>query len=496
MDAKGKLYKNVIWGFGGQAVILVLGIIVPRVMLTNYGSDVNGLVSTITQIFTYMALLEAGVGQAARNALYKPIIENNKEKISYVASVAKSYFRKLTFFYGVGVLILTIFVPFVLKSNVDKLTISLVVLFQGLAGVISFYFVETQTVILTADGRGYVNNGINIVNQIFSYSARIILAYLGLNIALLQFVYCLITIAKVIIYKIYFKRNYSWLKLSKVPKNAKLKDRNAYIITEVAWTLFSSTDMIVLSAFISTQIASVYSIYNMVFTSLNVLMNAIYSSVVYILGQTYHQNKMKYQKIHDVFTSIFLGSMTILMCISYVLIIPFVKLYTNGVNDINYIYHALPVLFCLVQILSWSRYVSGNLTAIAGYARQVSVISMIEALINVVLSIILVSYLGITGVLLATVLALPLKVIYCAYISDKIVLHRSPWKTIKILGINYLLFLGSICIASFLNFKIQNYIEFVKYGIIITTGYVIIGVFLNVIANPECLKVKKYLTKE
>lgn len=496
MDAKGKLYKNVIWGFGGQAVILVLGIIVPRVMLTNYGSDVNGLVSTVTQIFTYMALLEAGVGQAARNALYKPIIDKNKEKISYVASVARSYFRKLTFFYGVGVLILTIFVPFILKSNVDKLTISLVVLFQGLAGVISFYFVETQTVILTADGRGYVNNGINIVNQIFSYSARIILAYLGLNIALLQFVYCLITIAKVIIYKIYFKRNYSWLKLSKVPKNAKLKDRNAYIITEVAWTLFSSTDMIVLSTFISTQIASVYSIYNMVFTSLNVLMNAVYSSVVYILGQTYHQNKMKYQKIHDVFTSIFLGSMTILMCVSYVLIIPFVKLYTNGVNDINYIYHALPVLFCLVQILSWSRYVSGNLTAIAGYARQVSVISMIEALINVVLSIILISYLGITGVLLATVLALPLKVIYCAYISDKKVLHRSPWKTIKILGINYLLFLGSICIASFFNFKIQNYMEFVKYGIIITTGYVIIGVFLNVIANPECLKVKKYLTKE
>lgn len=496
MDAKGKLYKNVIWGFGGQAVILVLGIIVPRVMLTNYGSDVNGLVSTVTQIFTYMALLEAGVGQAARNALYKPIIDKDKEKITYVASVARSYFRKLTFFYGVGVLILTIFVPFILKSNVDKLTISLVVLFQGLAGVISFYFVETQTVILTADGRGYVNNGINVVNQIFSYSARIILAYLGLNIALLQFVYCLITIAKVIIYKIFFKRNYSWLKLSTVPKNAKLKDRNAYIITEVAWTLFSSTDMIVLSTFISTQIASVYSIYNMVFTSLNVLLNAIYSSVVYILGQTYHQNKTKYEKIHDVFTSIFLGSMTILMCISYVLIIPFVKLYTNGVNDINYIYPALPVLFCLVQILSWSRYVSGNLTAIAGYARQVSVISMIEALSNVVLSIILVSYLGITGVLLATVLALPLKVIYCAYISDKKVLHRSPWKTIKILGINYLLFLGSICIVSFLDFKIQNYMEFIKYGFIITIGYVILGVFLNIITNPECLKVKKYLTKE
>lgn len=496
MDAKGKLYKNVIWGFGGQAVILILGIIVPRVMLTNYGSDVNGLVSTVTQIFTYMALLEAGVGQAARNALYKPIIDKDKKQVAYVASVARSYFRKLTFFYGIGVIILTIIVPMILKSNVDKLTISLVILFQGLAGVISFYFVETQTVILIADGRGYVNNGINVINQIVSYSARIILAYLGVNIALLQFVYCLITIAKVIVYKIYFKRNYSWLKFSTVSKDAKLKDRNAFIITEIAWTLFSSTGMIVLSTFISTQIASVYSIYNMVFTSLNVLLNAIYSSVVYILGQAYHQNKRKYEKIHDAFTSIFLGSMTILMCISYVLIIPFVKLYTKGVNDINYIYPALPVLFCLVQILSWSRYVSGNLTAIAGYARQVSIISMIEALVNVILSIIMVTFLGISGVLLASVLALPIKVIYCVYISDKKILNRSIWKTIKILGANYLLFLGSICIASFLDLKIQNYVEFIKYGIMITLGYVILGIFLNVIANSECLKIKKYLAKE
>lgn len=61
--------KNIIVGFGGQLITIILGLVIPRIFIKSYGSDVNGLLSTITQIFTYMALLEAGIGQAARNAL-------------------------------------------------------------------------------------------------------------------------------------------------------------------------------------------------------------------------------------------------------------------------------------------------------------------------------------------------------------------------------------------------------------------------------------------
>ena len=118
---KKKLTKNIVISFCGQLFVLILGIIIPRVLIINYGSDINGLISTVTQIFTYMALLEAGIGQAARNALFKPIIENDKKEISYVASVARNYFRKLTLIYGLGVLILSITVPFILKSNVDNM---------------------------------------------------------------------------------------------------------------------------------------------------------------------------------------------------------------------------------------------------------------------------------------------------------------------------------------------------------------------------------------
>ena len=76
---KSKAKKNVVVGFTGQLIILLLGMVFPRVILKNYGSDANGLISTITQIFSYMALLEAGIRQAAKNELFKCIAKKDEE---------------------------------------------------------------------------------------------------------------------------------------------------------------------------------------------------------------------------------------------------------------------------------------------------------------------------------------------------------------------------------------------------------------------------------
>lgn len=483
---KTAFIKNVVFGFAGQMIVIILGIVIPRVLITSYGSDVNGLISTVSQVFTYMALLEAGVGQAARNALYGPLARDDKEGVSRVASTARRYYRHLTLYYAAGVLILTICLSFVLKSNVDKTTIALVVLFEGMAGVVSFYFIETQTMILAADGRGYINNAVTVIDKTLGYAAKIVLAFLGVNIAIFQFVYFLITVAKVFFYNLYFRRAYPWLDYSKYEQGDKLKDRNSYIVTEVAWTVFSSTDSIVLSTLLSTQLASVYMVYNMVFSNLSVLLNAVYISISYVLGQTYNSDKDRYKSIHDVYNSIFFGGMTILMSISYILILPFVSLYTSGVSDVNYIYPSLPLLFCLVQLLSWGRYVSGNLVGIAGYIRDSLVVNIAEALINIVLTVLLSLRFGIVGVLAGTVCALPIKLIYCNYMADRVILKRPMLQTIKILGGNLIFFLGVVLINSVCRPVINGFLDFLLWGLILCIIIGFAGVVFNIALNPSC----------
>ena len=179
------------------------------------------------------------------------------------------------------------------------------------------------------------------------------------------------------------------------------------------------------------------------------------------------------------------------MSVSYFLIIPFVKFYTAGVSDVEYVYPVLPIMFCLVQLISWSRYITGNLTAIAGYAKQTGRISLVEAGINVVLSIILVQRFGIVGVLFATVAALPIKVIYCTYLSDVKILKRSPMKTLRILIPNYLVFGACVVINKMITININSFFAFITYGVLFTAVIASIGILVNLLANREFIKIIK-----
>ena len=249
--------------------------------------------------------------------------------------------------------------------------------------------------------------------------------------------------------------------------------------------------MVVLSTFVSTMISSVYSIYNLVFGSLTTILNTVYNSVVYLLGQAYHESLEKYTKLHDMFLSAFVGIPTIVMSICYILIIPFIRLYTAGVSDINYIYEYVPLLFCIIQLLSFSSYVTRNLANIGGYAKQAGVVSVIEAATNLILSVVLVQWLGIYGVLVATVVALPLKAVYCAYVSDRKILKRSMKRTVAILGGNYLFFAAVAVVESFLQLNINNYLEFVVAGVVVTAVCSVVGAAVNVAVNPECIGIVK-----
>ena len=243
--------------------------------------------------------------------------------------------------------------------------------------------------------------------------------------------------------------------------------------------------MIVLSMFISTKLSSVYSVYALVFTQLSGLLSSVYTNFHYVLGRTYHNDIEQYKKTHDLFSSLCLGTMSTFMAVSYILILPFVHLYTNGVNDVNYIYHELPIMFCMIQMLSWSRMVTGHLTGVAGYAKKVSVVSLIEAFTNVVFSVVLVRSMGIIGVLLATVLALPLKVIYCTYLCDRKILHRSYVNTLKIYSANYLVFASAVLVHKIHEFHISGYLSFMLYALGLSIFFGILTVAANYVANPS-----------
>lgn len=493
---KRKFFINFFTGLFTQFIILVLGLIVPRIVLTHYGSDTNGLLTTVTQIFTYMALLEAGISQAATNALFKPLKQNNQDNVNSILSSAQFQFRKISIFYAIGVIALSFVLPFVLKTSINYWTIFGVVLFEGLTNVVSFYFVNSWTCLLNADGKNYVVNIINFIGRLLCYLIKICLAIFAVNIAMIEIGYFLISLVKLLAFYLYFRKYYPDLKNIRNKDFQKFSDKKYYLISEISSVVFQSTDIILISIFLSTALSSVYSIYNLVFVSLSTLLNGAFYATTYVLNQAYIDDLEKYKKVHNIFNSVFMSIMCVFVCVSYFLIIPFVKLYTNGVTDIDYINSSFPLLFGIITLVSWSRYVPNNLMGISGHAKENAIISIIEASANIVVSLILINFLGISGVLIGTLVSLPIRVVGLNVISEKRILKRSAVKTLIIYFLNYFIF-GLTVIVSLLigTLETADVFEFILYGFLLVVIYTVVVFGLNIIINKDMFQFLSLIKK-
>ena len=107
---KKKLSKNLIITIFAYAFLLITNIFVGKVILAEYGSEVNGLLSSINQVFAYVALLEAGIGTATITALYKPLAEKDDVKVNEVYSASVSYYRTILRWYILCVVVISFFI--------------------------------------------------------------------------------------------------------------------------------------------------------------------------------------------------------------------------------------------------------------------------------------------------------------------------------------------------------------------------------------------------
>lgn len=481
---------NVIAGIGSQLLILAFGMIVPRMMILTYGSEVNGFFSSISQLLSYLTLLEAGVGAAAIQALYKPIAKDDKLGISEILSATRSFYKKISFYYLIGVCLFTLIYPLIINSGINKIDMMIIIFLSGLSGVIDFYFQATIKQLMLAEGRAYVVTNIGLFVQVSTYIAKIIVIYLNKSIVLIQALYLLINILQVFIYKWYCKKKYSWVLKNAIPNYNALNQKNSFLIHQITSLIFMSTDTIVLTLESTLKIVSIYNVYNMIISALNLLCNTLNDGLAFILGLTYYENEKDYVLLHDTYNVYYSAFVTALMSICYVLFRPFLILYTNGMDE-NYILAYLPLMFCLIQILSALRMVSNNLIRIAGHMPQTVSRTIIEAVLNLGISVILTPKLGIYGVLLGTIIALAYRTNDIILYSDIKILKRNPIYSYKTVFINMMLFFIIVGINQKITLNMESYFVFFIGAIISSILIGSIYFFINSVFNKKEFKFLK-----
>ena len=91
MQAKQKSIINIASGLFGQLMTIACGVLIPRLVMVSYGSEINGLLNSISQIFVYFGLFEAGVGTASVQALYAPVAKNNRDDKQGILAATKKF---------------------------------------------------------------------------------------------------------------------------------------------------------------------------------------------------------------------------------------------------------------------------------------------------------------------------------------------------------------------------------------------------------------------
>ncbi|MBI6018876.1 polysaccharide biosynthesis C-terminal domain-containing protein [Clostridium perfringens] len=481
MDAqnKRKLILNTWLGIVGQLVTIMSGFIIPRLILSNYGSEVNGLVSSITQFLSFISLMELGIGAVVQSTLYKPLSTNDNEEISKIVKSSQKFFNKIILVFIVYLFIITIIYPTINRRFGWLYTISLIIIL-AITLILQYFFGMTYQLLLFADQKSYVVQIISIGVLVLYTILNVILIKNGASIHMLKFLSMIVLIIRPISINIYAKHNYS-INKKIILEEEPIKQKWNGIAQHIAYFVVNNTDIVVLTIFSTLSNVSIYSIYNLVVIGVKQLICSSVSGIQSLFGNMLAKNE------NEILSKSFLyfewgmhTIVTLIFSVTAILIVPFVKVYTNGVTDVNYIQPIFGVLLTFSAAAYCIRIPYNTMVLAAGHYKETQSSAIIEMCINIIISIALVLKLGLVGVVIGTLIAMIYRTTYLArYISNNIIEYKFNsfiknividlltviiiflvFSKVKLVSINYIscfylaikVFLGSITIAIVINF--------------------------------------------
>ncbi len=407
MRMKERSKVNMLTGMAYQLVNTLLGLVLPYLFITSLGSEANGLLSSITQLFVYLELLEAGVGGAAQQALYRPLAREDKGGINRILSAMSGYYQKTGGIYALLMTALAFAYPLLVDSQLPPETIIATILLQGSGSVVSYFFQAKYMVLLRAEGKVYFINGLMMASSILRNAGKILAIYLGFGILAVQTVQLLVVLLQGAVILFYIRRKYSWVDLKAEPDNEAISQKNAVLTQHIGWVIMNHSSVFLLTVVTrDLTLVSVFSLYTLVFEAVQNLMDVITNSYQYKLGQKAQVTRRELEAYYRRYERYFLAVSFALFATAYLLMRPFLRLYVGGVEDANYFLRWLPELFLLTKLINSVHNVSKQVVNVVGHFRKTQYIAIGETVVNLVVSGVLVFFLGIYGVLLGTAAAL------------------------------------------------------------------------------------------
>lgn len=401
--------KNTVVSLSMQVVKNILAFIGRTIFIKVLGSEYLGVNSLFSELLTILSFAELGIGNAMVFSLYKPIAENNYEKIKSLMKLYEKFYRAIGFVIAfLGILVIP-FLDFIVGDvSYVKENITLLYVLFLFNTVISYFFVYKKSLII-ANQKNYI---VEIYQQVF-HALQIILQSIFLIITKEFIVYLVITVLCTIANNLVvaYKANkmYPFLTEKDVKPLEKKEMKSisdnikALAIYKIGGILTDGTDSIFISAMINVITVGLYANYKMIINIFKTVGSQIMNSIIASVGNlnaTATEERKETVFYEMLYINVwFFGFTAVGLC---VLLSEFISLWIGSEYRIGFSAVLAAITYYYISNVHYPCFTYRTTAGLFVYGKYVPVIS---AVINTVLNFILGMKFGLAGILWASVIA-------------------------------------------------------------------------------------------
>lgn len=430
-----------------NAVKIILQFVFRSVFIHYLSVGYLGVNSAVAGVLNFLSVTELGISSAITFNLYKPVAENDINKINAILKLYKKFYMIIGFIVlALGLAL----VPFLDKliTGVEELNVNIyfVYLLSLIVTVIS-YFASYRFVLFTAYQEQYKSNFVNMIITFVTLVLQILTIILFKNFYAYLIVQAVVSVYGIIITHIYTKIIYKEVNLyAPEPLDAETrrsinKNVKGMVYHKLSYSVLQGTDSVIISAFVGTILLGVYSNYSLFTVNIIAIFSLLTSSLAGSIGNLVAEGNN--EKTYTIFKNLRFAFFWIAgfcsICL-FVLLNPAIELWaTLGKwgSSINWSFDILTVFIIVFNFyLYTSRIITGAFREAVGNFDKDRFKGVVEAAINVVASLILVKFMGIAGVLLGTIISCVCTSLWVdPYMLNKYHLKKSLWKHFAVIGL-------------------------------------------------------------
>lgn len=417
-----KAIKNALFTIIYQLVAVVCGLITPRLILSRFGSSYNGVISSATQFLEMISVLTLGIAGATRVALYKPIADGDVLTISKIFKANKQYMHKVGLALIIYASVLCIIYPFISHNDLSHAECAALIAIVSVGTFAQYFFGVSNQTLLSADQSSYLYYIVQTISTILNTLVAVVLIHMGASIFMVKAGSAIVFLASPFVLNLLVKKKYKLIENCE-PDISAIKNRGAVAFHSIANIIHDHTDLVILTLFTDAKVISVYTVYQLIVAKIRRILLMLTNGLEGAFGNMWARNEIKkFEENFRFFEFLIYSGTSVIFSSVGILLIPFVKLYTKGVTDVNYILWDFAILVTITETIHCIRHPYLIVVQATGNYEATKKGAMAEAVINIVTSLILVNIIGLNGVIIGTLIANTFRTTqYALFISKNII---------------------------------------------------------------------------